>query len=103
MPILNDTDFQKAQVALDIEATMKDLHGKMVYSFNHVAALVWNHPTLTPQQVFDGLGSRSANLFQLASLCASTIEAALPNTPLVQPTYAYTINPDGTVTVGAPV
>ena len=99
MPILSDVEYQQCQVQINIESAMKDLHGRMVFTFNQVMDLVWNNPNLTPQQVMDAFGPRAAELFQLAGLCQNTIETALPGTNLLQPTVVFTINNDGTVTV----
>ena len=103
MALLNDTDLAKLQAQQAIETKMRELHAQMVSYFNQIMTLVWSHPTLTPQQIMDQYGTNAHNLFDMAGLCQQTIESALPNTTLLGPTYNFTINADGTVTIGAPL
>ena len=62
---------------------------------------LWSNPDgLTPQEVCDSLGKDASQLFQLAQEVQTMISALNPGAiPMVAP-YKYTINPDGSVTIG---
>ena len=65
---------------------------------------IWNHPRLSPQQAVDALGTDAARIFQahgaLTEVIASvaTMDGVEPD--LLFPTHEFTVNPDGTVTIG---
>jgi hypothetical protein len=64
---------------------------------------IWNHPTLTPQEACNALGTGAKDLFIAHGILTSAIvniaalAGVLPD--IKPPTFAFTINPDGTVTV----
>lgn len=67
--------------------------------------LVWkNRDGLTPQQVCDGLGTKAAKVFAVhaaltdALVAAQTADGIPVN--VATPTHAFTVNEDGTVTIG---
>jgi hypothetical protein len=75
---------------------------------------LWRHKTLTPQQVCDALGSGSAARFVFQGILTTALmqmqgaERALQGegeTPidygLLWPSKQWTVNPDGTVTIGS--
>lgn len=75
---------------------------RLVYDFKSNFDQVWNNPLgLTPQQVFDSFDTSAAQLFLIASSIQTAINTIVPNTATQTPPYNYTINQDGTVTVGA--
>jgi hypothetical protein len=65
---------------------------------------IWHHPRLSPQQAVDALGTDAARIFQahgaLTQVIAavSALDGAQPD--LLLPTREFTVNPDGTITVG---
>lgn len=65
---------------------------------------IWNHPRLTPQQAVDALGIDAARIFQAHGALTQVIAAVAAldevEPDLQLPTHEFTINPDGTVTVG---
>lgn len=65
---------------------------------------IWNHPRLTPQQAVDALGSEAARIFQAHGALTQVIAAVAAldevEPDLLLPTHEFTVNPDGTVTVG---
>ncbi len=70
--------------------------------YSDIAKRVWdNQQGLTPQEVMDALGTNAADLFQLSALLVTTVNTAKPGTLDGEQPYEFTINPDGTVTVGA--
>jgi len=83
--------------------TFETLQG-LIGSYNDIRQMVWNNRQgLTPQEVFDALGTNGAELFQLSGLLVTTVNTAKPDTLDAAQPYEFTINPDGTVTVGDPV
>ncbi|MCP5535375.1 MAG: hypothetical protein H7A51_03975 [Akkermansiaceae bacterium] len=65
---------------------------------------IWNHPRLTPQQAVDALGIDAARIFQAHGALTQVIAAVAAldevESDLQLPTHEFTMNPDGTVTVG---
>ena len=96
---------QKQQrAARRIKQMATELFSGMGDTYQGIREIVWQNPQgLTPQQVFDALGTEGAELFQLSSLLVQTVNAAKPDTLDGSQPYNFTVNDDGTVTVGEPV
>lgn len=64
---------------------------------------VWNHPTLTPQQIVDGLGDNALKVFQFHGGLTDYIKtiAAVDgvSVELKYPSNAFTVNEDGSITI----
>lgn len=87
----------KKQIARKSFETLQGLVG----SYNDIRQMAWeNRAGLTPQEVFDAIGANGAELFQLSALLVNTVNTAKPDTLDSSQPYEFTINPDGTVTVG---
>jgi len=72
---------------------MKQEHARI---FN----MLWNNPKATPQEILDEYGTDAASLFSFSLQIQTMAKAIDPGyVPLVSP-YEYTINRDGTITVG---
>ena len=92
---------KQERVAKRIKQEATNLFTGMAGTYQTLKQIVWENPAgLTPQEVFDALGSDSAQLFQLSALLVQTVNAAQPGTLDPAQPYNFTINPDGTVTVG---
>jgi hypothetical protein len=65
--------------------------------------LFWNNPRATPQEIAAALGTSALALFTAHAALGAAIEAAVPGTVTYAPPRAYTVNPDGSLTVGDPV
>lgn len=65
---------------------------------------VWHHPRLSPQEAVDALGGDAARVFQAhgALTHAITAIAALDGSEpdILLPTFSFTVNQDGTITIG---
>lgn len=73
----------------------------LIGSYTDIREMVWNNQQgLTPQQVFDALGTDAAEMFQLSGLLVQTVNAVKPDTLSAAQPYEFTVNDDGTVTVG---
>ena len=84
-----------------IEKDAYDAFKTLTETYNKIYNRVWeNHLGLTPQEVFDALGPQGAELFQLSALLVQTVNTAQPGTIKPAQPYEFTINGDGTVTVG---
>ena len=72
-------------------------------ALDNALLMIWSNPYgLTPQQVFNILGTRAAALLQLKALIVPLLEAAFPGEPISDPKPAnvnLVTNEDGTVTV----
>ena len=68
------------------------------------ASRIWHHPRLTPQQAVDALGTDAVRIAQAHGALTEVIDSiaaldeVLPD--IVLPTHEFTMNPDGTITVG---
>lgn len=90
----------KKRIAKKSYETLQGLIG----AYGDIKTMVWNNQQgLTPQEVFDALGTNGAELFQLSGLLVQTVNAAKPGAINPAQPYEFTINEDGTVTVGNPV
>ena len=84
-----------------IEKDAYDAYETLIKTYETIYKRVWqNHLGLTPQEVFDSLGTQGVELFQLSALLVQTVNTAQPGTIIPAQPYEYTINPDGTVTIG---
>jgi hypothetical protein len=88
-------------VRAEVSNSINGLFGDMLKVYNSCMSLVWQHPTLSPQQVLDAYGSDAAELFRLAATLKGAVNAAVAGTiPDNDTPKPFTINEDGTVTVG---
>ena len=96
---------QKQELVIrQIEQRAFKTHETLVATYRDLYDRVWeNRLGLTPQQVFDGLGTQGVELFKLSQLLVTTVNSATPGSIGATQPYDYTINPDGTVTVGDPL
>jgi len=89
------------------EQKVKHLCKNMFEHINNNHSLIWdlvwnNKLGFTPQEVIDTFGTDAKDLFELsdgiqtlaASACSDYVVKTTPN--------EYTVNPDGTVTIGEP-
>jgi len=83
-------------------AGMSTLFAHLKAEHERLAQIVWNNPRgMTPQEVLDGFGADAAELFRLSSLLVQVLNEAEPGGYPYQTPNEFTINGDGTVTVGA--
>lgn len=64
---------------------------------------LWHDPLLTPQEVCDACGSEAYRLFESAMTWIGVIVALDPTWQYPPAPNEFTINPDGTVTIGEPI
>lgn len=93
----------QAQLKGQVVSSTNQLFRTLQSSYDKNFSAVWANPSLTPQQVFDAFGTDAAQLFVIAGATATMLNTIVPNTVVAAPPYNYTINSDGTVTVGAPI
>jgi hypothetical protein len=99
-PILT-TELKQQRASAALQQGCQQLYRTMLMTYNNMMNLVWKNPGgLTPQQVFDGLGTKAGELVRLGSLLKETLNAAEAGTvqDIAGPTLV--VNEDGTVTVG---
>lgn len=68
-------------------------------NFNMLYDMIWKS-NIHPQDFFDVLGSKAVGVFQAAQKVVKHIMEIDPTYTPPAPVYEYTINVDGTVTVG---
>lgn len=83
-------------IAIYNKATLDTLKESTRNSFNNV----WRNPEATPQEIFASFGTNAVKLFVVAGATIQFIKALDPEWEEPVPPYQYSINPDGTVTVG---
>lgn len=76
---------------------------EMAQEFTAVFNDLWTNVNLTPQQCFDAVGTDAKTLLQILSTLQSNVNALIPGKLTQTPPFQFVVNPDGTVTVGAPV
>jgi hypothetical protein len=66
--------------------------------------LIWSQEDdIGPKEIFDELGTEGAALFVDGAAFAGFILSKDPDWKYPVPTHEYTINDDGSVTIGAPI
>jgi len=63
--------------------------------------LIWNNKNVTPQEIFDVFSTDAYKLFELSSALQTLLSRVIENYQFMTPKYEYTINEDGSVTVGS--
>ena len=95
---------KQERTAMQIAKKSYETYAALIGTYKDLQQKVWNNPSgLTPQEVFDSLGTNAGELFTLSALLVQTVNSVKPNTLNPAQPYEYTINEDGTVTVGDPV
>lgn len=95
---------KKERVSRRIKQKSTETLFGLIGTYEELKTIVWENPQgLTPQQVFDSLGTSAGELFQLSAVLVQTVNTVQPNTLDAAQPYQFTVNPDGTVTVGDPV
>lgn len=100
---------KQKQAARRLQAIYAQMYDQMHRTFNRGMQLVWNNKQgLTPQEVFDAIGTDSDKALQLAAELKSATEKAAeiegidpPGLPEIP--NEITVNADGTVIVGDPI
>jgi len=94
----------QARAAQRLSTTAKTQYAALCRMQKDGIAAIWaNREGLTPQQVCDAVGANAGKLIQAhgaltaAIITAANLDGTDPDIGL--PTHAYTVNPDGTVTV----
>lgn len=98
----NESDSLRQEKTAIVELNKRALTALGNY---HKAAfdLVWNNSKFTPGQILDQFGSDAAELFIVSSKVQTLLKEIYPNYEEAVPPYNYTLNQDGTVTVGSKV
>lgn len=96
-----DEATQKVVDALRIKSVCAGTLASLVANYKSGFNIVWHNPKLTPQQVFDALGTDAGQFLSMAQDLATLILKYAPATVLPAAPKAMTVNPDGTVTVAA--
>ena len=99
----NDTAGKQARTKDQIIRASSQTYASLKGSTQSLFNLVWkNQYGLTPQQVFDALGTDAASLHGLFAPVAGILNAAVPGSINLTEPDAVTVNPDGTCTVVIP-
>jgi hypothetical protein len=102
-PVLSKETLKK-KAHTQLKSQMSASFVGLLTSFKGLFEKVWNHPDLTPQEVMDSFGTEAKDLFILSQATCDYLNAIVPGTITdanSTPPYEYTINDDGTVTIGA--
>jgi hypothetical protein len=92
----------------------KKMYNRLKLSLAEIFRLTWPEPVveyidgvetvtppdMTPQEIFDLFGADSYKMFELCSEIQTMLLSVDANYQPLVPPYEYTINEDGTVTVG---
>lgn len=92
-----------ANVIADIEGMTRNCYGFLSNTQIRGIDLLWNNKNFMPQEILDELGTDALKIFQFHGLLTelliqlSAIDGIAPTIKL--PNNAWTVNPDGTITV----
>ncbi len=100
MDLLNNNATDDATKTRDrITNRTKQAFQNLIREYRQLWREVWNHPRLTPQQVFDSLGTDAGEWLQHAYATYAYINDRAPDALDLPAPSPMTINDDGTVTV----
>lgn len=89
----------KAVARTKVVAGVSNLFSTLKSQFSALYATVYqNEDSLTPQEVFDSLGTSAVEVVQLAELLKTALNTAKPGT-ITTPSPTFTPHPDGTLTL----
>jgi hypothetical protein len=99
MPILNVNNAEI--VAVRMKQSARRTFTSFVREYEQGCQRFWQNSNATPQEISDALGTECAEVFQLHGALKASILAVAPDTELtdVNDLGAFTVNPDGTVTI----
>lgn len=102
MGILDNNNQDEAKIVADsLVSEAVGLYNHMNEIYTNGTYRFWKHPSLTPQQIANGLGSKGKELFllhyQLGQLLNSINPGSIDNINSI--IGNFTMNEDGTVTV----
>lgn len=98
------TDAKQQIAAQTIVTQLNTMLSKITTGYSAIFDRVWNDPNgLTPQQVCDALATNAGQLFLLASSLKTLVNSAKSNAITLTEPNQFTIDQDGTVTIGDPV
>lgn len=103
MAIINQNTLTVDQQKSQITASMNLGFNRLNQTFTKIFQQIWVNPNFTPQQIMDAFGSDAASLFQLSGQVQDLLNTIVPNVNQLTPPNAFTINQDGTVTIGAKI
>ena len=90
-------DQQKVQTVQQLKKLINQQYQQLQKTMAQSWALVWNNPTLKPQEVFDAVGTDGAQLCQISTAAAEFLNTIAPNTVSVETPQTVIVNDDGTV------
>ena len=104
MAIFDEIEKTKDELVKD-EARRFIAHNKkilqdLIINYKHAFWMVWNNPDVTPKEMMDALGTRGRDIFIASSDLQAFIKKMEPSFQDMVPSHEYTINEDGTVTIG---
>jgi len=95
---VNETD----RVAKEVAHRVDQLYNTIVSEIDNISALVWRNGLVAPADIFAKLGTDGYKLFAYSAALVQVANTANPSNPItITIPYEYTINPDGSVTVGS--
>jgi len=76
------------------------LYSTMASKHAQIFGLIWGDLDITEQEIFTAFGEEAGDLFEMSLGVQSLLNTVDPEYEPIQATHNYTINEDGTVTVG---
>jgi hypothetical protein len=93
-------------IATQIDQSRSFTINQLIRATKQTFKNVWFNPEVTPQEIFNEFGTNASIIFKdhaAAVQCVLTIDPTALDPADYTPPFAYTIKPDGSVTVGAPI
>lgn len=98
--IVINQDFKLDNLVIDIRNSSISIYNTIESELLDSFRLIWENDTFSPQEIFDKFGSDSYELFVFSRMMQDCLLQINPDYTYLTPPYLYTINMDGTVTVG---
>lgn len=95
------SDEVKAQIeANKIASFNKDILDNMITNYESAFMMFWNNPNTTTQAICDRFGNKAYQLFAASDAIRQLIVQMRPSYTAPVVPFLFTINQDGTVTIG---
>jgi hypothetical protein len=107
MSLITPTVENRARaIATQIDKARSFIVHQLVNTTKNTFRNVWYNPEVTPQEIFNEFGTNASIIFRdhaAAVQCVLTIDSTALSPADYTPPFEYTINQDGSVTVGTPI
>lgn len=100
--LINETkELKTIKILEEVDQMKESVYSAVKFSVDKGFNSVWNNQELTPQEVFNIMGTKAGYSLNLSKFAQLFLKAVNPEYQFLVPNKEYVVNEDGTVTVNA--